>query len=144
MKESTVPQPLDTSKSLEELEDDRWPDPPEETTSLVRAIHELRRRPIGTLESHELARLIAQKEGVPLLLPLAVRILSESVRAQAEGEYFFDDELLYATVIVDPEVWRDMPEVARELKAAVVTLKDLSAYLKSDVERFISSLPEDV
>jgi hypothetical protein len=138
-----VPHPLDLSKSLEQLEGRRWPDPPEETTSLVKAIHELRRRPIGTLESHELARLIAQKEGVPLLLPLAVKILSESARAQAEGEYFFDDELLYAMVIVDPRVWQGMPEIARELKIAVLTLKDFSRYLKPDVERFLSSLPEE-
>ena len=137
-------QPLDLSKSLEELEDRRWPDPPEDTTSLVKAIHELRRRPVGALEPHELARLITQKEGVPLLLPLAVKILSESVRAQAEGEYFFDDELLYAVVIVDPEVWKSLSELARELKVAVLTLANMSSYLKPDVERFLASLPEGV
>lgn len=136
-------QPMALDKSLEQLEGRRWPDPPEESTSLVKAIHQLRRRPIGTLESHELARLITQKEGVPLLLPLAVKILTESARAQAEGGYFFDDELLYAVVVVDPEVWKENPDLARELKAAVTMLTDLSSYVKPDVETFLASLPEE-
>ncbi|MET8948772.1 contact-dependent growth inhibition system immunity protein [Streptomyces sp. NPDC004542] len=136
-------EPLDLSKSLEQLEGRRWPEPPEGATSLIKAIHALRRRPVGALESHELARLIAQKEGVPLLLPLAVKILRESAQTQAESGYFLDDELLYATVIVSPDVWAKLPELARELGKTVSMMTDLSSYVKPDVEAFLASLPKD-
>jgi len=55
-----VPQPIDRSQSLEQLDGQRWPDPPQAMTAMVRNIHELRRRPVGLLEPHELARLIGQ------------------------------------------------------------------------------------
>ncbi|MEU4009529.1 hypothetical protein [Streptomyces pseudogriseolus] len=43
-------QPVDPTQSLERLEGQRWPEPPEDATSLVGAVHELRRRPVGDLE----------------------------------------------------------------------------------------------
>ncbi|MEU6994515.1 contact-dependent growth inhibition system immunity protein [Streptomyces sp. NPDC046465] len=50
---------------------------------LVGLVRELRRRPVGTLEPHELARLIGQDVGLPWLLPLAVEILRDSAPQQA-------------------------------------------------------------
>ncbi|MFI7872608.1 contact-dependent growth inhibition system immunity protein [Streptomyces salinarius] len=55
-----MPQPVDLTQSLEQLEDVHWPGPPQDTTALVNAVHELRRRPIGDLRPDDLARPITQ------------------------------------------------------------------------------------
>ncbi|MFF7799682.1 contact-dependent growth inhibition system immunity protein [Streptomyces olivaceus] len=60
---SSVPQPVDLAQSLDQLDGQRWPDLPRDATSLVKAVHELRRRPVGTLRPDELARLISQDVG---------------------------------------------------------------------------------
>ncbi|MGW7426899.1 contact-dependent growth inhibition system immunity protein [Streptomyces sp. NPDC054813] len=131
-------QSFDRAKSLEQLDGERWGDPPADTTSLVRTVHEWRRRPVGTLEPHELGRLIGQDVGLPWLLPLAVEILRD--KAAAGG--FIDGDLLYAVVTRSPVVWADRPELARELKTAVALIAELSNYVKPDVENFLASLPE--
>ncbi|MFD5909568.1 contact-dependent growth inhibition system immunity protein [Streptomyces massasporeus] len=136
-----MPQPVDRSQSLEQLEGRRWPDPPQGTTSMVKAVHELRRRPVGTLEPHELARLIGQDVGLPWLLPLAVEILRTTAPGQAAGGWY-DDDLLYAVVTRKPEVWANDPDSARELKKAVGMLTDLSRYVKEEVDAFLDSLPK--
>ncbi|MET7321589.1 contact-dependent growth inhibition system immunity protein [Streptomyces sp. NPDC005549] len=137
-----MPQPVDPAQSLEQLEGQRWPDPPQDATSLVKAVHELRRRPVGDLRPDELARLITQDVGLPWLLPLAVRILRDTAPAQTAGGWY-DDDLLYAVVTRKPQVWEQFPDLARELKTAVETLVDLSRYVRDEVESFLSSLPEE-
>ncbi|MEV7324291.1 contact-dependent growth inhibition system immunity protein [Streptomyces sp. NPDC093970] len=135
-----MPQPFDRTRSLEQLDGERWGDPPADTTSLVRNVHAWRRRPVGTLEPHELGRLIGQDVGLPWLLPLAVEILRD--KAAAGG--FIDGDLLYAVVTRSPAVWADRPELARELKTAVGMMTELSSYVKPDVDSFLAALPEGV
>ncbi|MFF3329100.1 contact-dependent growth inhibition system immunity protein [Streptomyces sp. NPDC002888] len=135
-------QPIDRAKSIEQLDGQRWPAPPADATSMVRNVHDLRRRPIGTLEPHELARLIGQEVGLPWLLPLGVEKLRADVLDQAAGG-FYDGDLLYVLVRRDPEVWRDCPDLARELKAIVGALPYVSSYVKSDIESFLSYLRDE-
>ncbi|MBQ0880390.1 MULTISPECIES: contact-dependent growth inhibition system immunity protein [Streptomyces] len=137
----SVPRHADPAQSLEQLEGQRWPDPSQDATCLVKAVHALRRRPVGDLRPDELARLITQDVGLPWLLPLAVRILRDTAPAQAAGGWY-DDDLLYAVVTRRPQVWEQSPELAHEVKAAVGTLGDLSRYVRDEVESFLSSLPE--
>ncbi|KAA0930466.1 contact-dependent growth inhibition system immunity protein [Streptomyces apricus] len=86
---------MERDRSLEQLEGRRWPEPPEDTTAMVKNVHELRRRPVGTLAPDELARLIGQDVGLPWLLSLAVKILKDTASKQATGGWC-DDELLPA------------------------------------------------
>ncbi|CCK28212.1 hypothetical protein BN159_3833 [Streptomyces davaonensis JCM 4913] len=110
------------SRSLEQLDGQRWPDPPEDTTVMVKNVHELRRRPIGTLEPHELARLICQDVGLPWLLPLAVDILRDAALRQGSGGWY-DGDLLYAVASRKPEVWADAPDLARMFKETAAMLE---------------------
>ena len=57
---------------------------------------------------------------------------------------FYDGDLLYAVVTCSPEVWRESPELARALASVVTTLPYVSDYVKSDVERFLSLVPEEM
>ncbi|MEU5647732.1 contact-dependent growth inhibition system immunity protein [Streptomyces pseudogriseolus] len=101
--------PRDPTQSLERLQGQRWPEPPEDATSLVRAVHALRRRLVGDLRPEELARLITQDVGLPWLLPLAVRILRDTAPSQIAGGWY-DDDLLYAVVTRKAQVWERFPE----------------------------------
>ncbi|MER7566221.1 contact-dependent growth inhibition system immunity protein [Streptomyces sp. NPDC097941] len=132
---------IDHTKSLEKLDGERWGDPPADATSLVRTVHEWRRRPIGTLKPHELARLIGQDVGLLWLLPLAVEILRDEALKQPAGG-FVDGDLLYSVVTRSSQVWTAHPDLARELKDAVTLLTDLSTCEKREVEAFLVSLPE--
>ncbi|MFE5599334.1 contact-dependent growth inhibition system immunity protein [Streptomyces coelicoflavus] len=125
--------PVDLTRSLEQLEGVRWPGPPQDTTALVTAVHELRRRPIGDLRPGDLARLITQDVGLPWLLPLAVRHLRDTAPRQAAGGWY-DDDLLYAVVTRGPEVWAQLPDLAHELQRAVETLVDLSRHVRGEVD----------
>ncbi|MGW6062195.1 contact-dependent growth inhibition system immunity protein [Streptomyces sp. NPDC055189] len=139
-----MPEPFDCGRSLEQSEGRHWPEPPAGATPMVRNVYELRRHPVGELEPHELARLIGQNEGLPRLLPLAVGILRDTAPRQAAGGWF-DDDLLYAVVTRNPEVWADDPELARELKKALATLNglSLSRYVRQEVAQLLASLPGD-
>lgn len=136
-----MPQPFDPTQSLERLEGQRWPDSPRDATSLVKAVHALRRRPVGDLRPDELARLITQDVGLSWLLPIAVRILRDTAPGQATGGWY-DDDLLYAVVTRNPRVWEQSPDLAHELRRAVETLVDLSRYVRDEAETFLASLPE--
>ncbi len=134
-----VSQPVDPTQSLERLEGQRWPEPREDATPLVRAVHELRRRPVGHLRSDELARLITQDVGLPWLLPLAVRILRDTAPSQVAGGWY-DDDLLYAVVTRKTQVWEQFPELTRELKATVETLVGLSRYVREEAAAFCAAI----
>ncbi|MFF3616533.1 contact-dependent growth inhibition system immunity protein [Streptomyces sp. NPDC002580] len=137
-----MPEDFDLSGSLEELEGLRWPAPPADTTPMVRNVYALRRRPVATLEPHELARLIGQDVGLPWLLPVAVDILRDTAPKQTEGGWF-DDDLLYAVITRKPEVWATAPELAHELEEAVTVLTDVSRHVRQDIDAFLSALPRD-
>ncbi|MEV0980789.1 contact-dependent growth inhibition system immunity protein [Streptomyces sp. NPDC049915] len=137
----TMTRSIDRTKSLEQLDGERWGDPPTDATSLVRTVHEWRRRPIGTLEPHELARLIGQNVGLPWLLPLALDILGREAEEQAAGG-FLDGDLLYAVVTRGSDVWDQHPDLARELKSLLPLLKDVSRYVKSEIDVFLASIPD--
>lgn len=131
-------QAIDRNKSLEQLDGERWGEPPADATSLVRTVYEWRRRPIGTLEPHELARLLGQNVGLPWLLPLGVEIVRKAAAKEPTGG-FLDGDLLYALVTRSPEAWTENPELALELRTAVSMLPELSRYVKQEVEVFLAS-----
>ncbi|MCT9009398.1 contact-dependent growth inhibition system immunity protein [Streptomyces rhizosphaerihabitans] len=136
-----MPEDLDRGSSVEELEGLRWPVPPADSTPMVRNVYELRRRPVATLEPHELARLIGQDVGLRWLLPLAVEILRSAAPKRAEGGWF-DDDLLYAVVTRKPEVWAAAPEPAHELRETVAALTDVSRHVRQDIDAFLAALPK--
>ncbi|MFD9564167.1 contact-dependent growth inhibition system immunity protein [Streptomyces sp. NPDC059994] len=133
--------PFDRNKSLEELEGNRWPDPPEGATGLVRAVHSLRRRPVGSLDADELRRLIGQDVGLPWLLLPALEVLRDTAPNQAAGG-FFDDDLLSAVLTRKPSLWQAMPESARELREILGMLTGLSPYVQPEADAFLASAPD--
>ncbi|MFD9103146.1 contact-dependent growth inhibition system immunity protein [Streptomyces virginiae] len=124
--------------TLEELEGDVWPEPPTDSTGLVKAVHRLRRVPLGELTPYELGRLIGQDTGLPWTLPLALEILRETAASQNEGG-FYDDDLLSAALTRRPETWVAHPELAGELREILHLLTGLSPYIEHDRARFLQA-----
>ncbi|MET9598637.1 MULTISPECIES: contact-dependent growth inhibition system immunity protein [unclassified Streptomyces] len=124
--------------TLEALEGDIWPEPPDESTSLVKAVHRLRRLPVGELSAYELGRLIGQDVGLPWTLPLALEILRETAPDQKDGG-FYDDDLLSAVLTRKAETWTAHPDLARELRQILDTLTDLSPYIQRDCDKFLEA-----
>ncbi|MFE4801034.1 contact-dependent growth inhibition system immunity protein [Streptomyces sp. NPDC056708] len=91
--------PLNRDRSLEGLEDDRWPAPSGDATRLVATAHALRRKPIGELTVEDMRLLIRQNEGLPYLLPLALEVLR--LDPMAEG-HMYEGDLLSAVLTRSP------------------------------------------
>ncbi|MFJ5799171.1 contact-dependent growth inhibition system immunity protein [Streptomyces decoyicus] len=132
--------PFNRRCSVEELEGNSWPEPPEDSTSLVKSVHALRRRPVGDLTPEELARLIGQNVGLPWILPLAVEFLRDTAPHQAAGGWY-DDDLLSAVLTRKADVWSTFPELAHEVDGTLSVLTDLSPYIQRDIKRFRAVLP---
>ncbi|MEU6412863.1 contact-dependent growth inhibition system immunity protein [Microbispora sp. NPDC046933] len=127
---------MNRDRSLEELERDYWPDPPDDATRLILTVHALRHRPIGTLAVEDLRLLIGQNVGLPHLLPLALEILRES--PLAEGD-MYEGDLLSAVVTRNPATWSRFPDLERKLRAILLELADLPSSLREKVEQFLGS-----
>jgi CDI immunity proteins len=125
----------ETEQSLEQIEGDFWGDPPADATRLIATVHELRRRPIDKLGIEDLRVLIAQQEGLDVLLPLALDRLEQN--PLAEGD-FYPGDLLVAVMRVPPAYWQAHPTEATRLRSivAAVDLDELDPETRADVMGF--------
>ncbi|MFF4430158.1 contact-dependent growth inhibition system immunity protein [Streptomyces sp. NPDC001513] len=128
----------EASRTLEELEGDSWPDAPAESTSLVKTVHRLRRRPVDGLTAYELGRLIGQDVGLRWTLPRALAILRDTAPAQNDGG-FYDDDLLSAVLTREAATWLAHPGLAREMREILHLLSDLSPYIERDRKKFLEA-----
>lgn len=71
--------------TLEELEENVWPEPAWDSQA-VRGCHALRRKRLSELTVEDVRLGVAQQMGLPGLVPLALEILKAS--PLAEGAYF--------------------------------------------------------
>lgn len=128
-----MPRSTDHRRSLEDLEDDRWGEPPAGATRLVTVVHRLRRKPVGELTIEDLRVLVGQRVSLDLLVPLAVERLR--LDPLAAGDHYAGD-LLAAVLSVDPGFWRRQPALAEHLRAVLGSLVDPPHGLAADIERF--------
>ncbi|WP_328899893.1 contact-dependent growth inhibition system immunity protein [Streptomyces sp. NBC_00441] len=131
---------LHLDRTLDELDPPRWPDPPSATTRLVRTVHALRRVPLRDLRPADLRTLVSQHMALPYVVPLAVRLLVEEPLLDA---YYYEGDLLLATVNVPATVWTLLPELAEELRAVVSALPesayaDLPRGAAKEIDRFVT------
>ncbi|AYN34982.1 hypothetical protein DUI70_4484 [Streptomyces albus] len=126
------------SRSVEELEGRRWPDPPADSIYMVRNVYALRKKPVGDLSVEELQRLIGQDVGLPWLVPMAIDFLRETAPREAEGGWY-DEDLLSAVLTRKADLWQSLPEAAAALVETLEILKDISPYVRRDAEAFLVS-----
>ncbi|MGV9313610.1 contact-dependent growth inhibition system immunity protein [Streptomyces sp. NPDC003691] len=125
--------PVNRDRSLEDLERDRWPDPSGTETRLMATVRELRRKPLAALTVEDLRLLIGQDLGLAHLLPMAVDVLRTD--PLAEGD-LYEGDLLAAVLTRSAEVWREFPELGRDIRQIVSGLASMPSALKREAERF--------
>lgn len=114
---------------------------PSNATGLVRTVHNLRKRPVGSLNAYEMGRMIGQNEGIPWLLPMALEILRNAAAEESLGD-FFDDDLLTAVLTRGSDVWRRDPQLAVDLKEILLALKNVSPYIQSNIGEFFAAIDQ--
>ncbi|MFD7965816.1 contact-dependent growth inhibition system immunity protein [Streptomyces zaomyceticus] len=126
---------LHLDRTLDELDPPHWAAPAADATGLVRKVHELRRVPLGALEPADLRTLISQQVALLYVLPLAVRLLLEEPLLDA---YFYEGDLMLATVNAPASAWTLFPDLGTRLRAAITALPE------TDVARLPRGAAEDL
>ena len=117
------------SPKTEELEDDYWELPPDET-GLMENCHYLRKKEISLLTPEDLHKLTSQKIGVEHILPLVLEVLNNEPTMEAE---YYPGDLLFSLI-----KWvRYQEKVTHTLKVVVYNyceraLAALPAIVRSD------------
>ncbi|WP_199515154.1 contact-dependent growth inhibition system immunity protein [Nucisporomicrobium flavum] len=113
----------DDSRSLEEIEeieDDRWGDPPADATRLISTAYALHKRPVGELGVEGLRLLISQQTGLDTLVPLALDLVERD--PLAEGD-FYPGDLLDALMRRVPEsYWQAHEDQLARVRAVAEAL----------------------
>lgn len=91
----------DTSKTLEQLENDRW-GAPTYSSYLVRTCHALREKPLESFEVEDLRIMIGQNSGLAYLIPLALHFLSKNILAEGD---MYEGDLLTNVLRSDKAYW---------------------------------------
>jgi len=110
---------LHLDRTLDELVPPRWAAPDVDATHLVRKVHELRGVPLGDLCPADLLTLTSQRVALPYVLPVAVHLLLEEPLLDA---YFYEGDLLLATVEAPASAWAVLPDLASRLCAVITVL----------------------
>ncbi|WP_258017504.1 contact-dependent growth inhibition system immunity protein [Streptomyces noursei] len=115
---------------MEEIEGDRWPDPPAGATRLTATVHAVRRRPVSALGPKDLRLLIQQNIGLPHLLPRAVDVL--------RADPLVEGDLLSTVLTRDHAAWAGAPQAARALRLIVAAMDDVPPDLQGEVDDFLA------
>lgn len=119
-------------RSLEQLDGDRWGQPPPDSSYLVRTVHALRSKPLDSLDVEDLRILIGQEVGLDHLMPLALRVLEAD--PLAEGD-FYPGDLLVAVLRVGHEYWERHPDEDESIKVVVAGLKPVTDAVRGFLDR---------
>jgi hypothetical protein len=102
---------VDLSRTIEDLDGERWGDPDADATSLIRSCHALRQVPIGDLSIDDLRLLLGQEIGAEWLVPLALDYL----RTDPLAGVLYPGDLLHAVLRVNPAHWESHPRDTHSL-----------------------------
>ncbi|MEU4214873.1 contact-dependent growth inhibition system immunity protein [Actinoplanes sp. NPDC026623] len=120
-------------RSLEELEGERWGDPPVDATRLIATAHRLRRRPVADLTIADLRLLIGQQIGVTFLVPVALEILKRDPLADA-GMY--EGDLLRAVLRIDRSFWETHAEHEGTVRTIIDSIAEPPGPVGEQIARF--------
>lgn len=125
---------VDLTKTLEELEDDRW-DEPNFASRLVLRANELRKKPLCELNNEDLRLLIGQQMSLDLLLPLALEKLVEN--PLRSGDLYMGD--LFCSVLkVGEKYWEEHRELKNELDEVIRTYEEARKTLEEYINKYRS------
>jgi hypothetical protein len=128
---------IDITKSLEELENDYWPEKEIYETSLIETIYKIRKKPLEQLKPGEIRYFVGQNMGNKYIVPIALKLLEEN--PYALGTYY-EGDLLMAVLNIDVEFWVEFKELLRQLSIIIV---NINKYFSEEIEDLIPDGLED-
>jgi hypothetical protein len=128
--------PSQDDRSLDDIEGTTWAPPSSDVTTLVATIHELRRKPVGSLTAADLRLLIGQRVGLDVVLPRALVVLRRSPLVEAD---LYPGDLLAAALHLPESYWRDHSSLLDEVRAVLVSVAELPPQLETGIARFTGS-----
>ena len=103
---------LQTTTSLEQLENDYWGIPTGESY-LITTCCQLRQKPLKDFTPEDLRIMIGQNISLPYLIPLALTVLKQNILAQGD---FYPGDLLESVLRSDPQFWKQQPKLWTALR----------------------------
>lgn len=122
---------VDEDRSIEQIEDDPWGPAPSDATRLVATVHELRRKPLRSLDAEDLRMLVSQQVGLDAVVPRALTLLEQE--PLLEGD-FYPGDVLVAVLKVPLSYWRAHPAELAKLERILGSVD--SPDLKTDIDAF--------
>jgi hypothetical protein len=129
-----IPADLPLDRSLDELEGRRSESPESAITPMIGRIYVAQAKPLGQLEPGEVRLLLGQQDGLPWIIPLALRFLEEDPLVCGT---FYDGDLL-EQVLRNEQIWQANPGVIPALRAAIEKVEQRA--VDADPERSWSAL----
>lgn len=114
-------------KSLESLENNKWPDQKEYLTGLIKRCHEYRKIPLNQLTVGQLRTLIAQKIGLKYLMPIAIEFLSVDILIEGD---FYSGDLLESIVKIEQSFWQQNIALEQQLVDLINSNIEKISYLE--------------
>lgn len=114
-------------KSIQELENDFWPDQKEFPSGLIEKCHLYRRIKLKDLQIHQIITLLIQNIGSEYLMPLVLKRMDSDI---SEEDNFDGSSFLESLEFFSDEIFKINPELQSS------TL-DLVARKKSEIENLI-------
>jgi hypothetical protein len=113
--------PIDRTKSLEELEHDDW-GLATYPSYLVKTCHKLHRKPLNQFTVEDLRIMIGQRLGLEFLIPIALDHLEHD--PLVEGD-FYPGDLLKMTLDAGEEFWARHPEYHEHIRKIIHSVQEL-------------------
>lgn len=88
--------------TLEYLEKEKWKEPNELDSYLIRTCYTLRHKPLKDFTIEDLRIMINQNIGLKYLVPLALKHLEQNILAEGD---FYEGDLLKAVSSIDKGFW---------------------------------------
>jgi len=133
---SLPPEVLD--KTLEDVENDIWPDPGEPWNLVVKC-HALRKAPLCNFAVEDLRLMIGQKISLEYLMPMALDQLEADPWVSGN---FYDGDLLVFVLKLGRETWSVHPDW--KVRVDAIVDKAIELYLSSDPDETSYSFDDDV
>ena len=119
---------FDLTKSLQEQENDDW-GMPTRTTNMAKECHRLRRKPLQDFTPANLDVMIGQEISLEYLVPMALDVLTENPFLRSRN---YHSDLLRTVLRIEPEFWKNEPELWWMFAEIVIDLEFLQEMLVTE------------
>ena len=126
---------VDELRTLEQLDGQDWGHPVDAPTFMVARCLRLRRTPLKSFTDGGLRLLVSQKISLEILVPKALRRVSDDPLLEAE---YYPGDMLNALLRVDKSYWSDNPSELEQLVPIARSIIGRGGNIAKECEAFLA------